>query len=294
MISIIIPLYNKEGNIVSTLNSILQQTYWDYEVLIVNDGSTDNSLPVVRNFLTQKNDGRFRIISQVNRGVSSARNRGVKESVGEYIAFLDADDVWEPTYLEEMAKLINDYPSACIYGIGYGLLSGGKKTPHLCRIPNNFRGVLQCSWNEKLMLYWTSSTCCNRQHMVLFDENLTHGEDLDVWFRMMLQGDAVFNNVTLAYYVQDSKNRAMNIVPAIDKHIVSVIERYRVVRETNEDFQKAFDTQMIYFLYEYMFTKYRKQATLLAKMLNYENIKWSLRFRMKYPYLYKLFKILQR
>ena len=95
------------------------------------------------------------------------------------------------------------------------------------KIPNEYRGVVENIWNDDLMLYWTSSSsCCAKSNFVLFNEELTHGEDLDVWLQLMHKGPAVFYNKTLAYYVQDAENRAMNNVPPIQKHIVSVIHQY--------------------------------------------------------------------
>lgn len=113
MISVIIPLYNKVHTIVNTLNSVLNQTYQDFEVVIVNDGSTDNSVEVIKqNF----NDSRIRIINQKNAGVSAARNRGVKEAKGDWIAFLDADDEWLPEYLSTLISALAHYPDAEMIG----------------------------------------------------------------------------------------------------------------------------------------------------------------------------------
>lgn len=112
MFSIIIPLYNKEQTIVRTLYSVLSQTYHDFEVIIVNDGSNDNSLDNInKNIL----DSRIKIINQENQGVSAARNRGVEESKHDYIAFLDADDEWLPGYLEKVIEAISLFPNAGMY-----------------------------------------------------------------------------------------------------------------------------------------------------------------------------------
>ena len=92
MISIVIPLYNKEQQIGKTLESVFAQSFQDYEVVIVNDGSTDKSVEIVEGMA----DKRIRLINQKNSGVSAARNKGIQESRGEYIAFLDADDEWKP------------------------------------------------------------------------------------------------------------------------------------------------------------------------------------------------------
>ena len=296
-ISIVIPLYNKEKSIVSTIKSVVAQTYKDWELIIVDDGSTDNSLKIVCERVREIGNERIKVIHQENAGVSAARNRGVREAKGDYVAFLDGDDIWEPTYLEEAAKLIHDYPNATIYGMGLGKMLGGKRYPAQEFIPANFRGVVDDLWQKhNTMLSWTgSSTICPRALALrtLANEHLTHGEDLDQWLRLMLQGDAVFYNKTLAYYVKDAENRAMYHMPPIDKHMVSIIDQYAEARNNNAAFRKAFDTQMIYFLYEYLFTPNKKEALRLAEQLDYSQLKRSMRFRMKFPYIYRFLKLLK-
>lgn len=112
MISVVIPLYNKAHTIVNTLNTVINQSYKDFEVIIVNDGSTDNGVEVIQKHFT---DNRIRIINQKNAGVSAARNKGVEESKGEWIAFLDGDDEWHPEYLSIMQSLIHKYSSAGLF-----------------------------------------------------------------------------------------------------------------------------------------------------------------------------------
>src|SRR5690554_5521626 len=97
MFSVVIPLYNKELSISNTIQSVLDQTFQNFEIVIVNDGSTDNSVKEVEKF----DDKRIRLIHQENQGVSAARNRGIKEARYEWIAFLDGDDLWEKEHLEE-------------------------------------------------------------------------------------------------------------------------------------------------------------------------------------------------
>lgn len=289
MISVVIPLYNKEQSILHTLYSVMCQTYTDWECVIVNDGSTDNSAKVVKAEIEKDCNKKYsiRLVNKENGGVSSARNMGVQEAKGEYIAFLDGDDLWTPTYLEELVKLINDFPNAAIYGLGYGKMVDGVIKSNITNLTLGFRGVVENIWDGHIMLYWTGASCCNKSRFIPFNENLSHGEDLDVWLRLMLSGPAVFYNKTLAYYVQDAENRAMNRVPAIEHHIVSVIDQYKEAREANTAFRKAFDTQMIYFLYEYMFTKYKSEAQRLAGLLDYSQLKYSLKFRMFHPYIYR-------
>ena len=112
MFSVVIPLYNKEHTILRTLYSVLTQTYAEYEIIIVDDGSTDGSVALVEERI---DDPRLRIIKQSNQGVSVARNRGVGEAKYAHIAFLDADDEWLPSYLAKASEAIKEFPDAGMY-----------------------------------------------------------------------------------------------------------------------------------------------------------------------------------
>ncbi|MEN9306556.1 MAG: hypothetical protein RL173_488 [Fibrobacterota bacterium] len=110
--SVVIPLYNKESMIQATLNSVLAQTFPDFEIVVVDDGSTDGGPVIVGGY----NDPRIRLFTQANRGVSAARNRGVAEARGKYIAFIDGDDEWAPGFLEAIFEAAQRFPSANLFG----------------------------------------------------------------------------------------------------------------------------------------------------------------------------------
>jgi glycosyltransferase involved in cell wall biosynthesis len=112
-ISVVIPLYNKAHTIVHTIQTVIKQTYDNYELIIIDDGSTDNSVQLIKDNFS---DTRIRIIQQENAGVSVARNRGVQEAKGEWIAFLDADDEWLPQYLQTLTSALIRYPDAEMIG----------------------------------------------------------------------------------------------------------------------------------------------------------------------------------
>ena len=114
MISVIVPIYNAEKYLKTTIGSILAQTYKDFELLLVDDGSTDNSLQACMEF--SKRDSRVRVLHKANGGVSSARNYGLQNAKGEYVTFCDNDDYFYPDYLEVMAREIKGYDSiVCNY-----------------------------------------------------------------------------------------------------------------------------------------------------------------------------------
>src|SRR5690606_38009132 len=111
MFSVVIPLYNKELSIQNTIHSVLNQTVQDFEIVVVNDGSTDNSVEKVVEIF----DARILIINKPNGGVSSDRNMGVEEAKYEWIAFLDGDDLWKVNHLEEIVKMMKLFPSDKVF-----------------------------------------------------------------------------------------------------------------------------------------------------------------------------------
>ena len=113
MFSVIIPVYNGAKFIDNAIKSVFSQTCQDFELIIVNDGSSDETMDVLKKY---EDNQKIKIISQQNSGVSIARNNGFNASEGEYIAFLDADDVWHANHLEVMGDLIQKYPDAGLYG----------------------------------------------------------------------------------------------------------------------------------------------------------------------------------
>ena len=113
-VSVVVPLYNKAAYITRCLESICQQTFDDFEVLAVDDGSTDGSGEVA----ARTADRRIRVISQRNAGEGAARNRGITEARAELIAFLDADDAWEPGFLQAVIQLSQRYPEAGLFATG--------------------------------------------------------------------------------------------------------------------------------------------------------------------------------
>lgn len=204
MISVIIPLYNKETGIATALRSVLAQTYQDFEIIVVDDGSTDDSAAVVESF----NDPRIKLIRQQNAGVSAARNRGISEAKGEYVAFLDADDEWMPEFLEEIRTLQETFPNCKAQATNYIFNSNGINSPTILnRIPfkgkrgvlSNYFEVASCSHPP----VWTSAVCIERkllQEVGGFPVGVKAGEDLLVWARMAIHTQWAYSLKALAQY----------------------------------------------------------------------------------------------
>lgn len=136
MISIIIPLYNKGELIGRTLRSIAAQENVPvkYEVVVVDDGSTDGCADIARRVATEIGIRNFRVLPQTNAGVGAARNRGIAEARGEYVAFLDADDIWKPSHLSTLAELAERYPQCSVCATNYeNLMPDGRTVPNMLR-----------------------------------------------------------------------------------------------------------------------------------------------------------------
>lgn len=204
MISVIIPLYNKAGSIAQALDSVLAQEYQDFEIVVVDDGSTDGGASVVENY----GDVRIRLVRQENAGVSAARNRGIEEARGEYVAFLDADDVWMPGFLSEISALQREFPQCRAQATNYVFNSNGVKSPTILRkipfsgerggLPNYFE-VASCSHPP----VWTSAVCIERallQEIGGFPVGIKSGEDLLTWARVAVRTDWAYSMREMAQY----------------------------------------------------------------------------------------------
>lgn len=206
MFSVVIPLYNKEKYILSSLHSVLNQTFKDFEVIIVNDGSTDNSVQVVEEI----DDDRIKIIHQENQGVSAARNQGIEEAKYEWIAFLDADDTWEVSFLEEIAKTIENYPENSIFVGGQTeVFKSGSVRYSNEFIPTegetgkvNFFEVIS-KYNSPIH---SSNVVIRKQHLdvnELFPEGRKNYEDYDLWMRLCVNETVIYINKHLSSFIRD-------------------------------------------------------------------------------------------
>lgn len=204
MISVIIPLYNKKATIKRTVESVLAQTFQDFEIIIVNDGSTDGSAEVVENIRSDK----IRIVHQANEGVSAARNRGIAEASYNWLALLDGDDEWQADYLRSVYNAIQEDSGCIIYCSGYIRVSlhGEPSSVQLRYIPAD-RGRLSCYYKSSFFgapVVTSSSVCLNRSILnregllAPFPVGTKSGEDLDTWVRLALKGNVFFINRELA------------------------------------------------------------------------------------------------
>lgn len=212
-ISVVIPLFNKERYIARTLDSVLKQTFKDFEVIVVDDGSTDNGAEIVRGF----DDPRIQLIQQVNQGESAARNRGVDEAKSDFVAFLDADDEWMPKHLEIIFRLIEHYPAAGMFASAYKIQTANGRIhwPNYKCIPNPpWEGLLQDYFKSGAYGdYPVNSSVAVIPKKILkdvggFPEGYWWAPDADLFGKIALKYPVAFSWELGAIYHFDAENRA--------------------------------------------------------------------------------------
>lgn len=234
-ISIIIPTYNQSGYINRTLCSVKAQTMADWECIIVNDGSLDNTEQVVKNFI--KDDGRFRYICQENKGPSAARNAGIAACSGGYISFLDSDDLWEASTLETMSVYLDSHPSIDIVCGAWDYIDESDKPISRITYPKK-----STNYHSALLFrnLFPIHTLLVRRGVFdkcgVFDANLISLEDWDLWLRVASYGfkfDSV-DDLVAHYRRHDAGNTlnykrvVTNTFKCIDKAFI--LEQNRRIR----------------------------------------------------------------
>jgi len=276
MFSIIIPLYNKAAYIEKALQSVFNQTFKEFELIVVDDGSTDDSLQIVQQ-INKSTNQQINIITQSNSGVSTARNNGVKTAKYNYIAFLDADDWWEPGFLEEMAKLINSFPEAGIYGSNYFYVKNNRKRIINVGVDTDFQsgyinyfGVYA---KTLAMPLWTGAVILQKDvfnEMQGFKPHLKLGEDFDLWIRIALKYPVVFLNKSLSNYNQDVevKYRGIGRLHKPENHILWNLDYLTEEEKRNTDLKQLLDNLRVYSLFPYYLNKATREnaKTELAKV----------------------------
>ena len=207
--SVIVPLYNKEQYIERTLLSIFAQTYADYELIVVDDGSTDRSYSIACQAVGDNNPNRH-VVRQENSGVAAARNKGAAMAKGDLICFLDSDDWWEPGFLQAIDTLTTECPDAGLYGTSFYIVKNGRRRIAPIGFEDNFqKGYINyCQTYARTLCMPISSSSVAIPKAAFnetggFRSHLTLGEDFDLWIRLATTHPVAMINKPLANYFQD-------------------------------------------------------------------------------------------
>lgn len=219
-VSVVIPAYNAMTYLPDTVESVLRQTFTDFEVLIVNDGSSDQVVEWACGLV----DPRVKLISQENQGASGARNTGIAHAQGEYVAFLDADDIWEPTKLEKQVCCLEDNPAVGLVNTWTVLINKqGKSTGSVSTSQaegNVWKQIIL--YNFLVCSSVVVRRCCF--DIGVFDRNLNLCEDWDMWIRIASRYSFAVVKEPLVYYRLHPNNTTKNYQTFL-QHSRTVIEK---------------------------------------------------------------------
>ena len=282
--SIIIPLYNKEKFIENTVQSALEQSFEDFELIVVNDGSTDKSLELVNKL----NDKRIKTYSISNAGVSKARNFGIQKATSNLIVFLDADDLWKKNHLEELFQLRKAYPHCGLYAMGYT-----KKYDNSNPINAHYFGLKNHSGivpdffmaSTADCVAWTSAVMVPKdvfKTIGYFNQGLKSGQDTEMWIRIAIEYKVAFCSNPTACKVQRSHEDHLSI----SKY---KIERLKIFKQFKEEEIKNLSLKRYLDLNRFSMAIDRKKSgdfknyKLLKKSISIKNLNAKQRLLLGLP-----------
>lgn len=274
MFSVVIPLYNKAPYIEKAIRSVAAQTCRDFELIIIDDGSKDGGFEIAKKLLAALTPplGGWGATCQSNQGVSITRNNGVGLAKYDYISFLDADDWWAASYLEEMKNLIGQYPEAGIYASSYYKVKNGKHIQANIGVSDGFQQGLINYFQVYAKTLWmplTSISVVIKKDIFVenngFKPTLKLGEDFDLWVRVALKYPVAFLNIPLAYYNQDVEqaNRAIgNKLHKPQEHMLFALKELYETEKPDSDLKHLMDALRVYGLFPYYLNKSTRKEAL--------------------------------
>lgn len=257
MVSVIIPTYNRENYVMRAVESVLNQTYHDVEVVLIDDGSTDNTAQKIQEI--GRNDHRLKYFFQENKGVAAARNLGMQKSNGEYISFLDSDDVLEPDKIEEqLQELLKNQADVCV--CNYWVVTGNKRRLGLRGSVKNFLlHYLQNKMTPQTNAWLFKSTLW-KKNGILFREGCSWGEDMEFFVKLIyFTKKAISLDRPLFTYQQDTQGLSAASLAKLEQDVFIWNEIWKWLKSNIKDADEAN-------LYERAIFGYRIPALLIYRL----------------------------
>ena len=281
--SVIIPVYNKGKQLSKTIESVLEQCFSDFEIIIINDGSTDASESIIKSF----KDSRIHYIEQENQGVSVARNTGIKAANADYIALLDADDLWKEDYLEKIDALIDGYPKQHVFAAVCTIESIGKMykpTYSIANLSPDKSYVVSYFTSSYINTILTSSSTVVHKDVFetigYYNPTLRSGEDTDLWIRLGLAYTVVFLNTPLATYrfeVTSLSNSPKQVKKALD------LDCYEKYISSHKGLKKFLDLNRYSLALFSKIARNKEDYVKYKKGINFKNLNKKQRFLISAP-----------
>ena len=232
-ISIIVPLYNKVNEVCRAIDSIFAQTIQGFELIVVDGGSTDGSLDVIKKY---DGDSRLHLLHQKSKGLPAGRNEAIASAKYDLIVFLDADDEWHPTFLEKILNLREKYPDAGLYATAFETSYGDYITePRLVDVPKApWDGIMPSYFRTSALAFiYPFMPCCvaipktTFEKVGLFNPNLRTGEDAEMWGRIALELPIAYTSSVGATYYAVANNKMTDNPNVMDRHpFLEYLDKY--------------------------------------------------------------------
>ena len=283
--SVIIPLYNKEKYISKTLETVLNQSFQDFEVIVINDGSTDHSVAEVEVF----EDDRIKLFHQENQGLSITRNNGIAFSSADYIALIDADDYWQTNHLQQLYDLIKDFPNEGVYGTGY-TLKKSKNTYHRANfngLPEGFRGIVPDFFKHSIQhcIAWIGSICIPKyvfDSIGNFDPEIYSEQDIDLYIRIALKYKFVLDDSSASSIYNRTMNDNMSDFSE-KKYIPKFLNAYKKEEKQNPNIGRYMDLNRFSTTVFFKLSGKKDFEKELIADINFDNLTSLQRLILKLP-----------
>ncbi len=271
--SVVIPLYNKQQYIRNTIKSVLKQDDKDFEIILIDDGSTDNSLKQIEDI----SDPRLKIFRSQNQGVSSARNLGIQKSQGKILAFLDADDFWYPQHLSEIRSLYENFPEAKLYATGYEIEypEGFTKTFGLHQAKTRRLFFPFYKYTSGAPLFYTSNFALLKE---IFDKQEAfkthiHAEDTELFLRLGYLYPLAYSSLITMRHTDSSHNSLFSSYKTEMKE--KITDELHLFEDKDLHLKRILDINRFSWVIEYKLQGKKEKATKLNKEIYYKSLSVS-------------------
>lgn len=284
--SVIVPLYNKSGFIEKTIDSILGQTFKDFEVIVVNDASTDDGFSKLKKY----EDPRIKLFQhKQNKGLSATRNTAISKATAKNIALLDADDQWEPKHLENIFFLIQHYPQAKLYGTNYVEKVGDNSVKVQTNLPTDQQHFLLKDFFTTAMQqppFCPSSLAFKKEVFEAvggFNENVEVGEDTDFLIRATMKFKFAYHNKPTCIYTLYSENQITTSFLGNKK--IPDFFKFEKEHPTEKNLKKYIDFQRYTYGLKYKAENNVEGFNKMLKEIDLKNLNHKQRFLLNSPRL---------
>ena len=283
--SVVVTVYNKGQFVEKTIESILNQSFKDFELLIVDDGSTDNSLDVINRI----KDDRITVFSTKNQGVSAARNYGILKAKADFIALSDGDDIWLEQHLQELKSLIEAHPNCGIYGASYEkhFFNTYTSSPKFQHVDPPFFGVVEDYFKTSLIdnILWTSAVAIPKKIVdagYLFDKDLGWGEDTDLWIRIASNFNVAFSSKVTAHKMIHSEDNHLSLTKNIP-NLMGMIEKHKAAEKKNPSLKAFLDVNRFMIAMEAKLRDDSENYKTIRRDIDPKHLNFKLRLLLNMP-----------